>query len=210
MTDTEDAHDGLTTTSAAVERGAAVLLGADEDTARDAVAALEAAGRLDEGVAVHALVLAARKGTDAAGGLAMLAAGGEPAGQWSAFELRIAAEEAADDLAALRRPSGGSATVGQPDLPMGAARVLRSGARELVIPERTADAAPADHLAERWVEALAAAAGRDLRRSSAPPTAAAAPADAADPAPATSPSPAAPTEPPIARAADYLDVVALL
>lgn len=90
-------------TSAGVQVGVAVLLGAPRDVAEAAVAAVTDAGILDVGIALPALVLAARRGCDAAGALAQIAAGRAAPADWSDFELRSAVEEAADEATAARR-----------------------------------------------------------------------------------------------------------
>lgn len=187
----EQPPTGPLRTTRAVERAVAVLLGADERTAADAVAALEDAGRIHEGSAVHALVLAARRGTDAATALGELAAGRDPASAWSEFELRIAAEEAADDLATAGRGVGDLIELAGPELPVQAARALQHGARGLVLPAPSGLPSAAQEVELRWIEALAVAIGCEVRRG----------AQAAR---------SSPDEPTWARSEDYLDVLGLL
>jgi hypothetical protein len=116
-------------TSAAVERGVAILLGADPATARGAVAALQEAGALPDGVALHALLVASRTGTDLQGAIAAIAAEGRTGSGWSDYELRAAREEAAEEVAAaLGAPIGVvEVRLDGADAPEGAAAAVRAG-----------------------------------------------------------------------------------
>jgi predicted amidohydrolase YtcJ len=157
-------------TTAAVERAVAVLLGASEEDAAGAVAVLEGAGRLGDGIALVALVLAARRGTDAAGAVAELAEGRPLPDGWSDYEVRAAVEEVREDVAAALgggRTGEGIADVAGPDAATAAViAVVRDGAGALRL---AGGAGPSDGagegeaaavIAHRWIDALLAAAGR--------------------------------------------------
>jgi hypothetical protein len=160
-------------TTPAVERGVGVLLGAPPDVAAAAVDAVRSAGRLGEGLALHVLVHAARKGMDAANAVAALAAGAALPGGWSDFELRAAAEEAAEDVAAALRSPRGSAHVDATgdEAPAVVAGALRAGGAGTVLLRPPAavhaDGRPllAALVDERWVRRLAMAAGWAVERS---------------------------------------------
>ncbi len=89
-------------TSPGIEAGVAVLLGADREVAEAAVAAVDAAALLGVGVALPALLIAARRGTDAVGALRRLADGDAVPTSWSPFEARVATDEAREEAAAAR------------------------------------------------------------------------------------------------------------
>lgn len=86
-------------TTPAVQEQIARLLGAGEEQARTAVALVGEAGLLGHGIALVALVQAARRGTDVLSAIEALAGGAEPPVSWSAYEARVAAEEAAEEAA---------------------------------------------------------------------------------------------------------------
>jgi hypothetical protein len=88
-----------TMTTRAAERAVARLLGAPEDVAAAAVAAIEQSDALAHGVLLLAVMGAARWGTDAPGALARLADGATVPANWSDYELRVAAAEADDERA---------------------------------------------------------------------------------------------------------------
>lgn len=155
-------------TSPAVERGVGVLLGASRDAAAVAVERLQEAGRLPDGLALVALLHAARRGTDAAGAVAELAAGKPLPEAWSDYELRAAAEEAEEDLRVGLRPPGPGAErieVAGTEAPLHAAIAVGEGRGSVLV-----GGAPAGHLLDGlslrravvdhgWVGRLAAAAG---------------------------------------------------
>lgn len=80
-----------------VERDIARLLGAPDDIAAAAVAAIDAHGALEHGVLFLAVLASARWGTDASGALRLMAEGKEPPGNWSDYEQRTALEEAQEE-----------------------------------------------------------------------------------------------------------------
>lgn len=86
-------------TTVGVQEQVARLLGASPEQAAAAVAHVNEDGLLAHGIALVAMVQATRKGTDAATALHALADGTEPPASWSAYEARVAAEEAAEDAA---------------------------------------------------------------------------------------------------------------
>lgn len=73
-------------------------LGATDAEAQRAIEVLEAAGLLVHGLAVIAVVAAARAGTEPLDALRAMAAGEPPPGEISDYELRVAAEEAEAEL----------------------------------------------------------------------------------------------------------------
>lgn len=87
------------TDPAAVQTGVARALGAPADVAESAVAALAAAGVLEHGVLFLAVLASARWGTDAVEALRRIAGGAEPPVSWSAYEERVAREEAREEAA---------------------------------------------------------------------------------------------------------------
>jgi hypothetical protein len=165
-------------TTAAVERGTAILLGADPARAHAAVNALAAAGVLGDGLAVHALVIAARTGSDVSGAITALAAGERIGGSWSDYELRAAREEGEEELeVALRQPVGDEELrldgPGAPEAVAGAVRSGRAGSialNPLSGGQRGRDALPSvvEHI---WAARLGRAWGcavRPLRPEDAP------------------------------------------
>lgn len=130
-------------TTAAVERAVARLLGAPEDVAAAAVAAIEEADALAHGVLLLAVMGAARWGTDLPGALARLAEGATVPANWSDYELRVAAAEAdderADALARVRVDAARAAEAG--DLDEAAGRLLAGAG----IVRLTAPLAAAEH-----------------------------------------------------------------
>ena len=121
-------------TSPALERGVALLFGVEVPTARLAVDALVAHGRLADGIALQAELLAARKGTDASGAIVLLATGELPATEWSAYEERFAAEEVADDIRLPPIPTtADTVRVGGADAPSATITALRRGARTIAV-----------------------------------------------------------------------------
>lgn len=127
-------------TSPAVERAVALLLGADEAVAHAAVDALVVEGRLGEGIALHALLLAAREGTDAAGALGQVASGAALPTQWSAYEHRTATEEAGDEIAvpAVTAGEGPVVVAGGADAPTTVLLALRDGAGTVCLDRQAA------------------------------------------------------------------------
>lgn len=142
-------------TTAAVERGVARLLGADADLARAAVDALQAQQVLGHGVLLVALSGASRWGTDVPGALARLAQGAPAPASWSDYELRVAAEEAREEAAAALADLGpgelGETAVQGEDAPAAAVAALRAGAGALrcSVGEEAAAVVAAD-----WVQRL--------------------------------------------------------
>lgn len=130
-------------TTSAMERAVARLLGAPEDVAAAAVAAIEETGALAHGVLLLAVMGAARWGTDLPGALARLAEGATVPADWSDYELRVAVAEAdderADALARVRVDTARAADAADLD---GAVAALRTGVGTLRL---TAPLGSAEH-----------------------------------------------------------------
>ncbi|HUH08834.1 MAG TPA: hypothetical protein VML96_13620 [Egibacteraceae bacterium] len=132
-------------TSIAVQWAVARLLGAPREIAGAAAQSLADAGLLRHGIALPALVAAARRGTDPVGGLELLARGERVPSSWSDYEARAARDEALEEAAdALRRLPGAerSVTLADGDAPLTAAEALLEGlshARIAVVAGREAD-----------------------------------------------------------------------
>lgn len=114
-----------------IEQAVGVLLGAEPGLARDAVAVLLEHDLLGDGLALHALVLASRKGTDPVSAIGLIAERGLTAGDSSDYERRAARaeaqEEAQDALADPQRCATALALVRD----AGALRVAASWRRRL-------------------------------------------------------------------------------
>jgi len=131
-----------TVTTPAVERAVARLLGASEDVAAGAVAAIGEADALAHGVLLLAVMGAARWGTDLPGALTRLAEGTTVPANWSDYELRVAAAEADDErddaLARVRVDALRTADAGDLDEAVGQL-LAGAGTVRLTVPLPVAD-----------------------------------------------------------------------
>lgn len=185
-----------TRTSPAVERAVATLLGADGATAVAAIDALVAADRLGEGIALHALLVAARRGTDAAGALRAIAEGAARLGTWSDYEHRVAAEELGDEVRQPRAGTADTVVAAGPDAPLAAVRGLAAGAGT-VVADPVPGLAPARAACDRtFVARLTASVGAHLVER-----------DPGGVGPDDAPRDRPPLDETVPRAAAYLDVL---
>ncbi len=167
-------------TSPAVERAIGLLLGAPVVVASAAVDRLLTEGRLGEGLATPALLLASRRGVEPAAAVARIVDGAPLPEDWSDYELRSAHAEAAQDVqGVLRAPSAAGDVVAMgSDAPLevvGAvlegrgARVLTGVAAAVVEDGLALPRALVDHA---FCAELAGAAGWAVARREAGPAAA--------------------------------------
>jgi hypothetical protein len=158
-------------TTPAVERAVARLLGAPRDIAEAAVAVVEGQERLADGVLLLAVTGAARWGTDAIGALRRLAEGADAPGGWSDYEVRVAAEEAGDEIRLALSGLGagdGVADVAGADAPLLAVEALQAGFRPRPSTS-TGGAGVEARVAHAWIARLCGAIGLPFESSLPPP-----------------------------------------